>query len=81
MSRETRFLSLGHRGVAVTRVGRDRSVRGGTRLIAVDSPEGLLLMSRDDARELIREQLAGNDVVSELLAERAREASRESRVA
>ncbi len=52
----------------------------GTTLIAVegaDAKDGLLLLSRDAALELIRTQLAGQDLVGELIAERRAAAARE----
>jgi AbrB family looped-hinge helix DNA binding protein len=49
----------------------------GTVLIAIESERGVLLMSRDEARALLREQLEGRDLVAELLAERAAEARRD----
>jgi AbrB family looped-hinge helix DNA binding protein len=52
----------------------------GTALIAVegaDAKDGLLLLSRDAALELIRTQLEGQDLVGELMAERRAAAARE----
>lgn len=52
----------------------------GTTLIAVEGErpnDGLLLLSREAALELIRSQLEGQDVVGELLAERRAAAARE----
>lgn len=57
-----------------------REARGwvkGTTLIGIDTPKGLLLMTRDDARSMVREQLSGRDLVQELLDERAAEARRD----
>lgn len=47
----------------------------GDRLIAVDTPSGLLLTDRARLRKIVREQLADSgDLVGELLAERRAEA-------
>ncbi len=39
-------------------------------MVLLDSPNGLLLLSRDEALAQVRAQLAGADLVEELLAER-----------
>jgi len=57
-----------------------REARGwvtGTTLIGVETSKGLLLMSRDEARRMVREQLGGRDVAQELIDERHAEARRE----
>ncbi|MFT4029849.1 MAG: AbrB/MazE/SpoVT family DNA-binding domain-containing protein [Protaetiibacter sp.] len=46
----------------------------GTTLLTIDTEGGVMLMERDDALRLIREQLEGSDPVAELLSERRREA-------
>ncbi len=53
-------------------------LEAGTPLILVDSPTGLLLLTRTQARAMIKEQLAGKDLVAELIAERRAEAAAES---
>lgn len=57
-----------------------RDARGwvkGTTLIGIDTSKGLLLMSRDDARRMVKEQLSGRDLAQELIDERADEARRD----
>lgn len=76
----TYALVMGDRGRLVipadirARVG----LEAGTPLILVDSPTGLLLLTRTQARAMIKEQLAGKDLVAELIAERRAEAAAES---
>jgi AbrB family looped-hinge helix DNA binding protein len=47
----------------------------GTRLIMLETPTGLVLLTRPQLQELVRTDLAGLDLVSELLAERRAEAA------
>lgn len=52
----------------------------GSTLIALEGPteqSGLLILSQDAALSAVRSQLAGHDVVAELLAERRAAAARE----
>ncbi len=42
----------------------------GTPLLLMETPGGLVLMTRPQARDLLRRQLAGADVVGQLLADR-----------
>lgn len=76
----TYALVMGDRGRLVipadirARVG----LEAGTPLILVDSATGLLLLTRTQARAMIKEQLAGKDLVAELIAERRAEAAAES---
>ncbi len=51
----------------------------GTPLILVESDEGIVLMTREQALAHVRRQLAGSDLVGELLAERRTAAARENR--
>jgi hypothetical protein len=43
----------------------------------IETPHGVLLVTRDRAREMVRESLQGNDLVAELLADRRRAAAAE----
>lgn len=45
-------------------------LEAGTPMILVESPRGLVLATREQLKQLIREQLAGPSLVEELLAER-----------
>jgi AbrB family looped-hinge helix DNA binding protein len=49
----------------------------GTTLVAIDGEHGIVLMERDRALRLIREQLAGRDPVASLLRDRRTDARRE----
>lgn len=46
----------------------------GTTLLTIDTEDGVILMERTRALRLVREQLAGSNLVAELLGERRREA-------
>jgi AbrB family looped-hinge helix DNA binding protein len=47
----------------------------GVPLVLAETPQGLLLMTREQAKAAVRTSLAGVDLVAELLAERRRAAS------
>jgi AbrB family looped-hinge helix DNA binding protein len=49
----------------------------GTALILLESPTGLVLLTRPQLQQLVRADLAGLDLVGELLAERRAEAAAE----
>ena len=49
----------------------------GTALILFETPTGLVLLTRPQLQELVRADLAGLDLVGELLAERRAEATAE----
>jgi bifunctional DNA-binding transcriptional regulator/antitoxin component of YhaV-PrlF toxin-antitoxin module len=49
----------------------------GTKLIMLEAPTGLVLLTRPQLQELVRTDLAGLDLVGELLAERRAEAAAE----
>jgi AbrB family looped-hinge helix DNA binding protein len=49
----------------------------GTTLIMLETPKGLVLLTRPQLQELVRTDLAGLDLVSELLTERRAEAAAE----
>ena len=48
-------------------------------MILVETAGGVVLMTRDQARQSIARQLAGVDLVAELLDDRRRDAAREDR--
>ena len=52
-------------------------VASGSPLLFIDTPRGVLLVTREQARELVRESLNDHDLVAELLADRRREAAAE----
>ena len=49
----------------------------GTPLVLLETPEGMVLMTRRQLRSRVREELTGLDLVTELLADRRRAAERE----
>ena len=46
----------------------------GTPVVLIAAPGGVLLVSRDQLKSLVRDNLAGLDLVGELLADRRRQA-------
>lgn len=57
---------------------RDRAgLSEGTPLVLLETPDGLVLLTRDQLRARVRADLAGADLVTELLADRRRAADRE----
>jgi bifunctional DNA-binding transcriptional regulator/antitoxin component of YhaV-PrlF toxin-antitoxin module len=51
----------------------------GVALVLVETPAGLVVTSRDSARDLVRQQLQGASLVEELIADRRREAAQDDR--
>jgi len=49
----------------------------GTALVLLETPTGLVLLTRTQLRELVQADLAGLDLVGELLSERRAEAAAE----
>lgn len=47
----------------------------GTPLVLLETPKGLVLLTRSQLQELVRADLAGLDLVGELVAERRAEAA------
>ena len=70
---------MGDRGrLVVPAELRERmNVASGSPLLFIETPRGVLLVTRDQARELVRESLSGQDLVAQLLADRRREAAAE----
>lgn len=52
-------------------------LRAGTPLVLVERDGGFLTMTRDQVKRVLRESLAGSDLVGDLVAERRRAAARE----
>ena len=50
----------------------------GTPLVLMETPQGLVLLTRSQLQELVRAELAGLDLVGELLAERRTEAAEDA---
>ena len=70
---------VGDRGrIVVPAEVRDRAgLREGTALVLLETPEGLVLLTREQLRDRVRHELEELDLVSELLAERRRAAALE----
>lgn len=49
----------------------------GTPLVLIDTPGGVVLISREQLRSIVRSDLAGLDLVGELLADRRRQVADE----
>lgn len=73
----TYTLTMGDRGrlVVPAEVRADLNWTQGTRLILTETEAGVTLMSIDQARALIKAQLAGTSLADELIAERHAEAA------
>lgn len=71
---------VGNKGrVVVPAEVRERAGIGeGTVLVMLDTDEGIVLLTRKQLKERVRADLAGLDLVSELLAERRLAAEREN---
>ena len=78
----THHVVVGDRGRIVVPVAvRERAgLTVGTPLVLLDTPAGLVLLTRQQLRDRVRRELSGTDLVSELLAERRRAAEREDTV-
>lgn len=75
----TYSVTMGDRGrLVVPAELRERAgLTAGTPLILVESEAGVIVMTRAQARQHLRHQLAGGDLVGDLLAERRRAAAAE----
>ncbi|MGK2958953.1 MAG: AbrB/MazE/SpoVT family DNA-binding domain-containing protein [Acidimicrobiales bacterium] len=75
----THMVVVGNRGRIVVPVEvRERSgLLEGTTLILLETPAGLVLLTREQLRARVRSELEGLDLVSELLAERREAAKQE----
>lgn len=75
----TYSVTMGDRGrLVVPAELRDRAgLTAGTPLILVESEAGVIVMTRAQARQYLRRQLADGDLVGDLLAERRRAATAE----
>ncbi len=70
---------VGNRGrVVVPAEVRERAgLSEGTRLVLIETPNGLILLTREQLKARVRAELAGLDLVKELLAERRAQADAE----
>jgi AbrB family looped-hinge helix DNA binding protein len=70
---------VGDRGrVVVPAEVRERAgLSEGTQLVLIETPNGLILLTREQLKARVRAELAGLDLVKELLAERRAQADAE----
>lgn len=75
----THAISVGDRGrIVIPAEVRDRAgLSEGTPLVLLETPGGLVLMTREQLRDRVRSELEGLDLVSDLLADRRRAAEEE----
>ena len=73
---ETHRVVLGDRGefVVPAEVRARSGLVEGTPLMLLETPDGLVLLTREQLLERVRADLAGADLVADLLADRRREA-------
>ena len=71
--------TMGDRGrlVIPLELRRHAGLTEGVPLVLVETASGIVVMTREQAREQVRGQLAGTDLVAELLADRRRAATAE----
>ena len=75
----TYAVTVGDRGrIVVPAELRERAaLAAGTRLVLLDTPGGIVLLTREQLRARVREELDGLDLVGDLLAERRHAADRD----
>lgn len=75
----THQVVVGDRGRLVVPADvRERAgIAAGTVLVMLETPDGLVLLTRDQLRDRVRVDLAGVDLVSDLLADRRAAAAAE----
>jgi AbrB family looped-hinge helix DNA binding protein len=72
-------VTMGDRGrlVIPSALRAQAGLAEGTPIVLIATPGGVLLVSREQLKSLVRENLAGLDLVGELLADRRRQATAE----
>jgi AbrB family looped-hinge helix DNA binding protein len=75
-------LTVGNKGRIVVPIEvRERAgLTEGTPLVLLDTPDGLVLLTREQLRARVRDELGGLHLVDDLLAERRRSASKEDAI-
>ena len=63
---------MGDRGrlVVPAELRQRYGLHSGSPLVMVDTPDGIVMATRDQVKRLVREQLRGSSLVDELIAER-----------
>jgi len=71
--------SMGDRGrlVIPARLRERAGLVEGRPVVLLDTPRGIVLLTREQLKELVRADLSGLDLVAELLSERRRDAAAE----
>jgi AbrB family looped-hinge helix DNA binding protein len=77
--RGTHTIVVGDRGrlVVPAEVRERTGLVEGTTLVLLETPSGIVMMTRKQLRDRVRDELAGLDLVGELLAERRAAAATE----
>ncbi|HSU36891.1 MAG TPA: AbrB/MazE/SpoVT family DNA-binding domain-containing protein [Microlunatus sp.] len=72
---------MGDRGRLVVPLElRERwNMHAGSALLMIDTPDGIVLATRDQVKRLLREQLQGRSLVDELIADRRAAAAEDDR--
>ncbi len=75
----THAFSVGDRGRVVlpSRLRQHRGWSEGTTLVAIETAAGVVVASRDELESIVAKQLAGVDLVAELLEERRASAAKD----
>jgi AbrB family looped-hinge helix DNA binding protein len=70
--RGTYVVTVGDRGrlVVPAELRARAGLREGSALVMLDAPGGIVLLTREQLKARVRDELAGTDLVSELLADR-----------
>ncbi len=78
--RGTYTVVVGNKGrvVVPAQIRKRAGLVEGTPLIVLDTPAGIVLLTREQLRARVRSELAGTDLVEELLAERRAAAQAEN---
>ena len=77
----THAFTVGDRGRVVlpSRLRQSRGWPEGTTLVAIETATGVVVASRDELESIVAKQLAGIDLVAQLLEERRASAARDDR--
>jgi AbrB family looped-hinge helix DNA binding protein len=75
----THHVVVGDRGriVVPAEVRQRAGLSEGTRLVLIETPDGLILLTREQIKARVRADLSGLELVEELLAERRAQADAE----
>jgi AbrB family looped-hinge helix DNA binding protein len=75
----THLVVVGDRGrlVVPAEVRERAGLSEGTQLVLIEAPDGLILLTREQLKARVRGELAGLELVKELLAERRAQADAE----